>query len=65
MRTREQKSEYDMTYIRTKCVKKTLLLHKDKDSDILEFLDGKTGNFNAIMKLLIREEIEREKHRKP
>ena len=63
MRTKDQKAEYDMAFIRAKCVKKTLLLHKDKDQDILVYLGGKTGNFNAFMKRLIRKEIQRDLNR--
>ena len=57
----EKKAAYDIAFIRSKCVKKTVLLHKDRDSDILTHLAGKTANFNAYIKGLIRKEIESEK----
>ena len=60
MRSKEQKAEYDMAFIRSKCVKKTVLFHKDKDLDILTYLDGKKGNFNAFIKEAIRQQMKRE-----
>ena len=49
-----------MAFIRSKCVKKTVLFHKDKDLDILTYLDGKKGNFNAFIKEAIRQQMKRE-----
>lgn len=57
MRTKEQKSVYDQEYIREKCVKKTVLLNRDKDSDIIAWLEGREESFNAIVKRLIREQM--------
>ena len=64
MRTKEEKSQYDMAFIRTKCAKKTVLFHLDKDSDILEYIGAKTGNFNAYIKGLIRADMETKKEEK-
>ena len=57
MRTREQKSEYDVRFIRERCVKKTVLLNKEQDAEIIEHLKG-VPNFNAYIKELIREDLE-------
>jgi hypothetical protein len=57
VRTKEQKASYDQDYIRKQCVKKTLLLNKERDADIIAFLEGK--NVNACVKNLIRAEISR------
>ena len=58
MKTKEEKSAYDQEYIREKCVKKTLLINKEKDADIIEWLSSQGETFNAIVKRLIREKIE-------
>ena len=57
MRTREQKSEYDVRFIRERCVKKTVLLNREQDAEIIEYLKG-VPNFNAYIKELIRKELE-------
>lgn len=57
MRTREQKSEYDVCFIRERCVKKTVLLNRETDAEIIEHLKG-VPNFNAYIKELIRKGME-------
>lgn len=64
MNRSEKKLAYDIAFIRSKCVKKTVLLHKDRDSDILNHLAVKSANFNAYIKGLIRKEIEGERNMK-
>lgn len=53
---RKRKSEYDKRFIKEQCRKKTILLHKEKDSDIISWLD-RQENVNASIKKLIREHI--------
>ena len=57
MRTKEQKSVYDQKFIRDKCIKKTILLNREKDADIISWLSDQEENFNAVIKKLIREQI--------
>ena len=52
------KKQYDIDYQRTKCKQIKLLLNKEKDKDIIEFL-GKQNNVNGLLKLLIREHMKK------
>ena len=53
------KKDYDINYVITKCKKYTLLLSKEKDKDIIEFLE-RLPNRNGYLKELIREQIKKE-----
>ena len=53
---KKKKAEYDKRFIKENCRKKTILLHKEKDADIIEWLD-RQENVNASIKKLIREHI--------
>lgn len=53
------KKEYDIEYIRTNCKQIKLLLNKEKDADIISYLEKQT-NVNGHLKSLIREEIKKE-----
>lgn len=57
MRTKEQKSVYDQKFIRERCVKKTILLNREKDADIIAWLADREESFNALIKRLIREQM--------
>lgn len=52
------KKDYDINYHRTKCKQIKLLLNREKDKDIISFLEQQT-NVNGLLKRLIREEIKR------
>lgn len=52
------KQEYDIEYLRMKCKRISLLLNKEKDKDIILFLE-KQSNVNGLLKRLIREEIKK------
>jgi hypothetical protein len=51
-----KKRDYDVNYIRTKCKAVKLLLNKEKDKDIILFLESKT-NVNGYLKSLIRQDM--------
>lgn len=51
-----KKRDYDVNYIRTKCKAVKLLLNKEKDEDIILFLESKT-NVNGYLKSLIRQDM--------
>ena len=53
---KKKKAEYDKRFIKENCRKKTILLHKEKDADIIEWLD-RQENVNASIKKLIRKHI--------
>ena len=48
------KKQYDINYNRMKCKQIKLLLNKEKDKDIILFLE-KQNNVNGLLKSLIRE----------
>lgn len=52
------KKEYDIEYIRTNCKQIKLLLNKEKDADIISYLEKQT-NVNGHLKSLIREQIKK------
>ena len=52
------KKQYDIDYQRMKCKQIKLLLNKEKDKDIIEFL-GKQNNVNGLLKLLLREHMKK------
>lgn len=52
------KKEYDIEYIRTNCKQIKLLLNKEKDADIISYLE-KQNNVNGHLKSLIREKIKK------
>lgn len=52
------KKEYDLDYHQSKCKQIKLLLNKEKDKDIIEFL-GKQNNVNGLLKLLLREHMKK------
>lgn len=51
-----KKRDYDVHYIKTKCKAVKLLLNKEKDSDIILFLESKK-NVNGYLKSLIRQDM--------
>lgn len=53
-----KKRDYDVNFIKTKCKAYKLLLNKEKDSDIISFLESQT-NVNGYLKSLIREQIKK------
>ncbi len=55
----ESKKNYDIHYVKTKCKQYTLLLSKENDKDIIEFLESQT-NRNGFLKQLIRAEMKKE-----
>lgn len=55
-----KKRDYDVNYIRTKCKAVKLLLNKEKDQDIILFLESKT-NVNGYLKSLIRSDMMEER----
>lgn len=52
----ENKKRYDVNYVKTQCKQYTLLLSKEKDKDIIEFLESQT-NRNGFLKALIRDHM--------
>lgn len=52
----ENKKRYDVNYVKTQCKQYTLLLSKEKDKDIIEFLESQT-NRNGFLKTLIRDHM--------
>lgn len=53
---KENKKRYDVNYVKTQCKQYTLLLSKEKDKDIIEFLESQT-NRNGFLKALIRDHM--------
>ena len=54
----ENKKQYDINYVKTQCKQYTLLLSKEKDKDIIDFLES-LPNRNGFLKQLIRDQIKR------
>lgn len=54
------KKDYDRNYIKTKCKTIKLLLNKEKDKDIILFLNAQT-NVNGYLKSLIRDDMMKKK----
>ena len=52
------KTEYDLEYQRTRCKQYKLLLHRERDKDIISFLDS-LPNRNGFLKDLIRKQIKK------
>ena len=52
------KKEYDIKYIKTNCKQYKLLLHNEKDKDIIVYLDS-LPNRNGYLKSLIRRELKK------
>lgn len=52
---------YFKEYYKNNCKKISLTLNKDKDADLIEFLEGK--NIQATIKEMMRSEIDRERKR--
>ena len=50
------KKEYDIRYQKLNCRQFKLLLHKEKDQDIISYLESKT-NRNGYLKSLIRSDM--------
>lgn len=50
------KKEYDIKYQKMNCKQYKLLLSKEKDKDIIEFLESQT-NRNGFLKQLIRDHM--------
>ena len=50
------KKEYDIKYQKMNCKQYKLLLSKEKDKDIIEFLENQT-NRNGFLKALIRDHM--------
>ena len=55
-KTSTRQKLYAIEYVKTKCKKITLMLGKETDKDIIEWLD-KQGNKNAYLKDLIRKDM--------
>ena len=55
----ESKKNYDIHYVKTKCKQYTLLLSKENDKDIIQYLDA-LPNRNGFLKQLIRAEMKKE-----
>ena len=53
------KKDYDINFVKTRCKQYTLLLSKEKDKDVIEFLE-QLPNRNGYLKKLIREQIKKE-----
>ena len=53
---KENKKRYDINYVKTQCKQYTLLLNKENDKDIIEFLESQT-NRNGLLKALIRDNM--------
>lgn len=53
-----RKSDYDREYMKKNCKQIKLQLNKEKDKDIIQWLEGK--NVNGTIKQLIREKIKGE-----
>lgn len=54
----ENKKRYDVNYVKTNCKQFILLLNKEKDKDIIDFLES-LPNRNGFLKQLIRDQIKR------
>ena len=52
----EAKKKYDVNYIINQCKQITLLLNKNTDADIIEYLNSK-DNKNGYLKELIRRDM--------
>ena len=52
----ENKKRYDINYVKTQCKQYTLLLNKENDKDIIDFLESQT-NRNGFLKQLIRDHM--------
>lgn len=52
------KKDYDIEYQRLNCKQIKLLLNREKDKDIISYLEKQT-NVNGHLKWLIREQIKR------
>lgn len=52
---------YFKEYYKNNCKKISLTLNKDKDADLIEYLEGK--NIQATIKKVMRSEIDRERKR--
>ena len=50
------KKKYDKTYIKNNCVRFVLLLNKNTDGDIINYLQS-VENKNAYIKKLIRDDM--------
>lgn len=55
-----KKRDYDVNYIKTKCKAVKLLLNKEKDEDIILFLESQT-NVNGYLKTIIRSDMLKER----
>lgn len=56
----ENKKNYDINYLKTKCTAFKLLLNNKKDEDIILFLRSQT-NVNRYIKSLIRSDMMKER----
>ena len=54
------KKEYDINYQKSNCKRISLLLHNEKDKDIIMFLSAQR-NVNGLIKALLRKEISNKK----
>ena len=60
MKTSEKKYAYDIKYAKVKLQQVKFSLHRDRDADLLEWLDQQP-NKSGYFKQLIREDMERKK----
>lgn len=58
MTKKETKSQADIEYQRAHCKQVKMLLHKQRDRDIITYLESQ-DNVQGLLKRLIREEIKR------
>lgn len=51
----DKKKQYDINFVKTQCKQYVLMLNRERDADIIAFLDRQT-NRNAYLKQLIRKD---------